>query len=140
MKKRLLSAFMALALCLTLLPAPAWAEEADAPEGGAPAADEQPAVQSEPAPQAAEAAVQAAEAAVAEVGGVNYNNIQEAFEKVKQSNGGTLTLLTPAGDNPWEIWQYADTAQGTLYWFTVFQGKVTVLTEKQLTAETFDGQ
>ena len=93
MKKRLLSAFIALALCLTLLPAPAWAEEADAPEGGAPAADEQPAVQSEPAPQAAEAAVQAAEAAVAEVGGVNYNNIQEAFEKVKQSNGGTLTLL-----------------------------------------------
>lgn len=58
MKKRLLSAFMALALCLTLLPAPAWAAEADAPEGGAPAADEQPAVQSEPAPQAA---VQAAE-------------------------------------------------------------------------------
>ena len=93
MKKRVLSLFMALALCLTLLPAPAWAEEADAPEGGAPAADEQPAVQSEPAPQAAEAAVQAAEAAVAEVGGVNYNDIQEAFEKVKQSNGGTLTLL-----------------------------------------------
>ena len=27
--------FMALALCLTLLPAPAWAAEADAPEGGA---------------------------------------------------------------------------------------------------------
>ena len=78
---------MALALCLTLLPAPAWAEEADAPEGGAPAADEQPAVQSEPAPQAAEAAVQAAEVAVAEVDGVNYNDIQEAFEKVKQSNG-----------------------------------------------------
>ena len=30
MKKRLLSAFMALALCLTLLPTPAWAAEADA--------------------------------------------------------------------------------------------------------------
>ena len=82
---------MALALCLTLLPAPARAAEADAPEGGAPAADEQPAVQSEPAPQAA--AVQAAEAAVAEVDGVNYNDIQEAFKKVKQSNGGTLKLL-----------------------------------------------
>ena len=93
MKKRVLSLLMALALCLTLLPAPAWAEEADAPEGGAPAADEQPAVQSEPAPQAAEAAVQAAEAAVAEVDGVNYNDIQKAFDAVKQSNGGTLKLL-----------------------------------------------
>lgn len=35
MKKRVLSMFMALALCLTLLPAPAWAAEADAPEGDA---------------------------------------------------------------------------------------------------------
>ena len=34
MKKRVLSMFMALALCLTLLPASAWAAEADAPEGG----------------------------------------------------------------------------------------------------------
>ena len=93
MKKRLLSMLMALTLCLTLLPAPAWAEEADAPEGGAPAADEQPGVQSEPAPQAAaEAAVQAAENAVAQVGNVNYANITDAFAAVKK-NGGTLTLL-----------------------------------------------
>ena len=85
---------MALALCLTLLPAPAWAEEADAPEGGAPAADEQPAVQSEPAPQAAvQAAEVPAENAVAQVGNVNYDDIQKAFDAVKQSNGGTLTLL-----------------------------------------------
>ena len=35
MKKRILSAFMALALCLTLLPAPAWAGETGAPKGGA---------------------------------------------------------------------------------------------------------
>ena len=41
MKKRVLSAFMALALCLTLLPTAAWAEEADAPEGGAPTVSEQ---------------------------------------------------------------------------------------------------
>lgn len=80
---------MALALCLTLLPAPAWAEEADAPEGGAPAADEPPAVQSEPAPQAAEVP---AENAVAQVGNVNYANITDAFAAVKE-NGGTLTLL-----------------------------------------------
>ena len=90
MKKRLLSAFMALALCLTLLPTAAWAEETDAPEGGAPAADEQPAVQSEPAPQAAEVP---AENAVAQVGNVNYANITDAFDAVKQSNGGTQKLL-----------------------------------------------
>lgn len=41
MKKRVLSMFMALALCLTLLPAPAWAAEADAPEGGAIVQEEQ---------------------------------------------------------------------------------------------------
>ena len=93
MKKRLLSAFMALALCLTLLPTPAWAAEADAPEGGAPAADEPPAVQSEPAPQAAvQAAEVPAENAVAQVGNVNYANITDAFAAVKK-NGGTLTLL-----------------------------------------------
>lgn len=103
MKKRILSAFMALALCLTLLPAPAWAEEADAPEGGAPAADEQPAVQSEPAPQAAEVP---AENAVAQVGNVNYANITDAFAAVK-GNGGTLTLLanckTPDTSKPFDI-------------------------------------
>ena len=94
MKKRVLSMLMALALCLTLLPAPAWAEEADAPEGGAPAADEPPAVQSEPAPQAAvQAAEVPAENAVAQVGNVNYANITDAFDAVKQSNGGTLKLL-----------------------------------------------
>lgn len=93
MKKRILSLAMALALCLTLLPAPAWAEEADAPEGGAPAADEQPAVQSEPAPQAAvQAAEVPAENAVAQVGNVNYANIADAFAAVKK-NGGTLKLL-----------------------------------------------
>ena len=41
MKKRVLSMFMALALCLTLLPAPAWAAEANAPEGGTIVQEEQ---------------------------------------------------------------------------------------------------
>ena len=124
MKKRVLSLFMALALCLTLLPTAALAEEnttepstqlteptpvpqepktpdqgentetPDQPEEPSqdepPAADEQPGVQSEPAPQAAEVP---AENAVAEVDGVKYNDIQKAFDAVKQSNGGTLTLL-----------------------------------------------
>ena len=93
MKKRVLSMLMALVLCLTLLPTAAWAEETDAPEGGAPAADEQPGVQPEPAPQAAvQAAEVPAENAVAQVGNVNYANITDAFAAVKK-NGGTLTLL-----------------------------------------------
>ena len=138
MKKRVLSLFMALALCLTLLPTAALAEEnttepstqlteptpvpqepktpdqgentetPDQPEEPSqdepPAADEQPAVQSEPAPQAA---VQAAENAVAQVGNVNYANITDAFAAVKQSNGGTLTLLanckTPNTSKPFDI-------------------------------------
>lgn len=41
MKKRVLSMLMALVLCLTLLPAPAWAAEADAPEGGITTVSEQ---------------------------------------------------------------------------------------------------
>ncbi len=124
MKKRVLSLFMALALCLTLLPTAALAEEnttepstqlteptpvpqepktpdqgentetPDQPEEPSqdepPAADEQPAVQSEAAVQAAEVP---AENAVAQVGNVNYANITDAFAAVKQSDGGTLTLL-----------------------------------------------
>ena len=122
MKKRVLSLFMALALCLTLLPTAALAEEnttepstqlteptpvpqepktpdqgentetPDQPEE--PSQDEPPAVQSEPAPQAAvQAAEVPAENAVAQVGNVNYANITDAFDAVKQSNGGTLKLL-----------------------------------------------
>ena len=41
MRKRIVSAVMALILCLTLLPAPAWAVEADAPEGGTIVQEEQ---------------------------------------------------------------------------------------------------
>lgn len=35
MRRKALSLFLALAMCLTMLPAPAWAAEADAPDGGA---------------------------------------------------------------------------------------------------------
>ena len=41
MKKRVLSMLMALALCLTLLPAPTWSAEADAAEGGTIVQEEQ---------------------------------------------------------------------------------------------------
>ena len=70
MKKRVLSMFMALALCLTLLPAPAWAEEADAPEGGA--------------------------AQVTTAGGTGqvYGSFNDAWSAAIKSEGSTLKLLS----------------------------------------------
>ena len=70
MKKRVLSMFMALALCLTLLPAPAWAAEADAPEGDA--------------------------AQVTTAGGTEqvYGSFDEAWSEAIKSEGSTLKLLS----------------------------------------------
>lgn len=110
MKKRVLSAFMALALCLTLLPAPAWAEEADAPEGGTIVQEEQqekaPAAES-PAilEQAAENGIAAqnggdstVENAVAEVtiGSTTkqYADIVAAFTAAQEAASATVKLLT----------------------------------------------
>ena len=82
--------------------------EPEPPAADEPPVDEEPAVQSEPAPQAAvQAAEVPAENAVAQVGNVNYANITDAFAAVKQSNGGTLTLLancrTPNTNEPFDI-------------------------------------
>ena len=67
MKKRVLSMFMALALCLTLLPAPAWAAET---EGGA--------------------------AQVTTAGGTEqvYGSFNEAWSAAIESKGSTLKLLS----------------------------------------------
>ena len=109
MKKRVLSMFMALALCLTLLPAPAWAAEADAPEGGTIVQEEQqekaPAAES-PAisEQAAENGIAAqnggdstVENAVAEVTidstTKQYADIDAAFAAAQQAGSATVKLL-----------------------------------------------
>ena len=109
MKKRVLSLFMALALCLTLLPAPAWAAEPDAPEGGTIVQEEQqekaPAAES-PAilEQAAENGIAAqnggdstVENAVAEVtiGSTitQYDDINKAITAAQNSEGSTVKLL-----------------------------------------------
>ena len=111
MKKRVLSMLMTLALCLTLLPAPAWAAE-DAPEGGAIVQEEQQEEQ-EKAPaaesptileQAAEngIAVQdggdsTVENAVAEVtingSTTPYADIDAAFAAAQQADSATVKLL-----------------------------------------------
>ena len=70
---------------------------------------------------------------------VDETTLEEAQQIVADA-GGILTLVTPVGDNPWENWQYVDTAQGITYWLTVSQGRVTVITEEQITAEDSDGQ
>ena len=109
MKKRVLSLFMVLVLCLTLLPAPAWAAEANAPEGGTIVREEQqektPAAES-PAilGQAAENGIAAqnggdstVENAVAEVtiGSTitQYDDINKAITAAQNSEGSTVKLL-----------------------------------------------
>ena len=113
MKKRVLSMLMALALCLTLLPAPAWAAEADAPESGTIVQEEQqekaPAAES-PAilEQAAGNGIAAQNGgdstvanAVAEVtiGGTTtqYARLSAALSAAKA--GDTLTLLKDVTDD-----------------------------------------
>ena len=92
MKKRLLSAFMALALCLTLLPAPAWAAEADAPEGGTIVQEEQ----QEKAPAAESPAIleQAAENGIAAQNGGD-STVENAVAEV--TSGGTTTQYADIG-------------------------------------------
>ena len=109
MKKRVLSMLMALALCLTLLPAPAWAAEADAPESGTIVQEEQqekaPAAES-PAilEQAAGNGIAAQNGgdstvanAVAEVtiGGTTtqYTNIVDAFADAQKAASAAVKLL-----------------------------------------------
>ena len=70
MKKRVLSMFMALALCLTLLPAPAWAAEADAPESGA------------------------VQVTTAEGTEQDYGSFKDAWSAAIKSKGSTLKLLS----------------------------------------------
>ena len=70
MKKRVLSMVMALALCLTLLPAPAWAAEADAPEG------------------------RAAQVTTAEGTEQVYGSFKDAWSAAIESEGSTLKLLS----------------------------------------------
>ena len=107
---------MALALCLTLLPAPAWAAEADAPEGGAIVQEEQqekaPAEETD-APKDGETTAETvakvtttAPNGVAESkqemkaqdnNGIHYLNLADAFAGV--ADGGTVTMLKSLTDD-----------------------------------------
>ena len=111
MKKRLLSLCLTAALCLTLLPTAAWAEEADPPDGqvveasgsddtekqdAAAEADEPedtaPAMQKSPAPTAAQSAENVAE--VTSGGEVTYyDTFGSALVYATRNDGCTLKLL-----------------------------------------------
>ena len=92
MKKRVLSMFMALALCLTLLPAPAWAAESPAPEGGTIVQEEQ----QEKAPAAESPAIleQAAENGIAAQNDGD-STVKNAVAEV--TSGGTTTQYADIG-------------------------------------------
>ena len=119
MKKRLLSAFMALALCLTLLPAPAWAAEADAPEGGTIVQEEQ----QEKAPAAESPAVsEQAAGAVAEVDGTTYSDLIAAFDEAQEKTSATVKLLADVATNGRTSSTHGDYGNG---YYVFDQGNVT---------------
>lgn len=112
MKKRVLSMLMALALCLTLLPAPVRAAE-DTPESGAIVQEEQQEEQNEaPAAESPDISEQAAENGIAAQNGedstvenavaevtidgttTQYANIDAAFAAAQQAGSATVKLLT----------------------------------------------
>ena len=102
MKKRVLSMFMALTLCLTLLPTAALAAE-DTPEGGAIVQEEQQEEQEEEqdeAPAAESPAVsEQAAGAVAEVDGTTYSDLIAAFDEAQEKTSATVKLLADVATN-----------------------------------------
>ena len=119
MKKRVLSLFMALALCLTLLPAPAWAAEADAPEGGTIVQEEQ----QEKAPAAESPAVsEQAAGAVAEVDGTTYSDLIAAFDEAQEKTSATVKLLADVATNGRTSSTHGDYGNG---YYVFDQGNVT---------------
>jgi len=101
MKKRVLSMFMALALCLTLLPvSPAWAKEADAQtqtgtSGTVYTVDADTAVQS----VENDVVVQAEGSAVADVDGTAYTDLIAAFDAAQEKPSATVKLLADVATN-----------------------------------------
>ena len=92
MKKRVLSMLMTLALCLTLLPTPALAEGADAPEGGAIVQEEQQEQQEAPAAEPSTILEQAAENGIAAQNGGD-STVENAVAEVTV-DGSTTTQYT----------------------------------------------
>ena len=124
MKKRLLSAFMALVLCLTLLPvSPAWAKEADAQtqtgtSGTVYTVDADTAVQS----VENDVVVQAEGSAVADVDGTAYTDLIAAFDAAQEKPSATVKLLADVATNGRTSSTHGDYGNG---YYVFDQGNVT---------------
>ena len=112
---------MVLVLCLTLLPAPARAEE-DTPEGGAIVQEEQQEEQEE-APAAESPAVsEQAAGAVAEVDGTTYSDLIAAFDEAQEKTSATVKLLADVATNGRTSSTHGDYGNG---YYVFDQGNVT---------------
>ena len=117
MKKRVLSMLMALALCLTLLPAPVRAAE-DTPEGGAIVQEEQEEALAAESPVISEQAV----GAVAEVDGTTYTDLIAAFDAAQEKTSATVKLLADVTTNGRTSNTHGDNGVG---YYVFDQGNVT---------------
>ena len=136
MKKRVLSMFMALVLCMTLLPAPAWAAETDAPEGGAIVQEEQ---QEAPAAESPAISEQAAENGITVQDGSGSqkatfsvtadNNVKEGRYKLK------LTADSEAGYSPNKA-----TATATVTVAAAPRNPITINKQTKVVYEKLDGE
>ena len=136
MKKRVLSMFMALVLCMTLLPAPAWAAETDAPEGGTIVQEEQ---QEAPAAESPAISEQAAENGITVQDGSGSqkatfsvtadNNVKEGRYKLK------LTADSEAGYSPNKA-----TATATVTVAAAPRNPITINKQTKVVYEKLDGE
>lgn len=117
MKKRVLSMLMALALCLTLLPAPVRAAE-DTPAGGAIVQEEQEEALAAESPVISEQAV----GAVAEVDGTTYTDLIAAFDAAQEKTSATVKLLADVTTNGRTSNTHGDNGVG---YYVFDQGNVT---------------
>ena len=60
--------------------------------------------------------------------------LEELQQNIADADG-TLTLVKSVEEASWERWQYEDTQEQIRYYFTVYEGIVTVIEEEQMINE-----
>ena len=65
---------------------------------------------------------------------VGKTMLEELQQNIADADG-TLTLVKSVEEASWERWQYEDTQEQIRYYFTVYEGIVTVIEEEQMINE-----